>query len=392
MTYQAQPTSFSITKIFGIGVLGVFTLFVLFSIGRLVENVSASDIVVVQSLTGNLRVVTTPGPIWQGLGKVTSFPKRSQYEFETQVRFNDGGHGIMKGSVQWEMPTSETQVLNIYTKFSNPENIQASLIEKVVNKSVYMTGPLMSSTESYAEKRNYLINYVEDQIANGVYKTVQKDVKVMDAITNTEKTAVVVEIVLVNGQPARQEASVLGEFGIRTFNFAIMQLAYDEAVEKQIQAQQQIKMDVQTSIAEARKSEQRTLTTTQTGLANVAQALAEQNVIKAKAVTEAQMNLEVAQKENLQADQYREATLKRADADARARKLKMEADGALEQKLAAYIEVNRNYAIALKEIKVPIVPATVFGGGGNTNSVQSFIDLQTLKAAKDLGLDVTPGR
>lgn len=87
-----RPTSFSFTKVFGLGVLVVVTLFVLVSIGRLVENVSANEIVVVQSITGNLRVVSTPGPIWQGWGAVTIFPKRSQYEFQTQVRFNDGEH------------------------------------------------------------------------------------------------------------------------------------------------------------------------------------------------------------------------------------------------------------------------------------------------------------
>lgn len=41
-----------------------------------------------------------------------------------------------------------------------------------------MTGPLMSSKESYAEKRTNLIRFIEDQISNGVYKTAQKDIKV----------------------------------------------------------------------------------------------------------------------------------------------------------------------------------------------------------------------
>ena len=34
-----------------------------------------------------------------------------------------------------------------------------------------MTGPLMSSKESYAEKRNELLRLMEDQVQRGVYRT-----------------------------------------------------------------------------------------------------------------------------------------------------------------------------------------------------------------------------
>lgn len=368
----------------------VFALIALLSAGSLIENVNADEILVVQSpYSGTLTWHTTAGVKWQGFGRITSYPKRANYDFETQVRFNDGGHGTIHGSVQWEMPLAEANLNGLHTRFGSAEAIQKQLIEKVVNKSVYMTGPLMSSKESYAEKRNYLINYVEDQIANGVYRTIQHEIKVVDPLTNQEKTAIVVDIQMTNGQPQRQEASALAEFGVRTFNFAINALPYDDTVEKQIQQQQQITMQVQTAIAESRQAEQRAITVEQQGKANAAEAKWQQEVIKAKMVTEAESRLAVEKTNNEIAEQYRQATLKRADADATYRKRVMEADGALAQRLDAQIKIATVMADAIKNHPGAWVPNVVMGqsNGAGTNGATQLIDLLTVQAARQAGLD-----
>lgn len=381
----------SLTRVLSLIVVGVLGFVGLTSLGCVVENVDSDEIVVIQdAVDGELHWYTTAGVKPQFWGKVTSYPKRSIYEFETQVRFNDGGHGIMKGSIQYEMPLDEENLTALHTRFGSPTAIQQQLIEKVATKSVYMTGPLMSSRESYAEKRNYLINYVEDQIANGVYRTVQREVRVTDPLTQQEKSAVVVEIVLQGGQPARQEEAVLTEFGIKPFNFAISQLEYDAQVEAQISEQQKIAMSVQTAIAESRQAEQKRITVEQQGQAAAAEAKWKQEVIKAQQVTEAEAKLAVATLGNQTAEQYRQETLKRADADASYRRQVMAADGALQQKLTAYVQVNQAYAAALKDIKTPIVPGVVFGNnGGSTPSANALIDLLTAKTAGDLGIRIT---
>lgn len=358
-----------------------------FAVFGVFENVASDEIVVIQYPTGGLKFVTAPGPTTQAWGRVTTYPKRSIYEFETQVRFNDGGHGTMKGSIQYEMPTDKANLYNLHTKFGSADAIQKQLIEKVVNKSVYMTGPLMSSKESYAEKRNYLISYVEDQVNHGVYRTVQKNVKVADQLTGQEKSAVVVEVVTgSNGQPERQEEAVLSEFGIKTFNFSINSLTYDDRVEAQIQQQQQITMDVQTAIANARKAEQQKLTVEQQGAAEAAKARWDQEVIKAKEVTAAQQRLEVAKLDKDAAEQYKQKKLLEADADATYRKRVMEADGALQQRLDAQVKINQYYADALKSHPGPWVPSVVMGGQGSSGSASDLINLLTIQAAKSVGL------
>ena len=378
-------------------ILSVVALIVgLVIVTSLWETIDANELVVVQApLSGHLTWTKSPGVIWQGGGKLTSYPRRQTYDFKTSVRFNDGGHGTMDGSVQWEMPLDDKNLSSLHQQFGSPSAIQQQLVEKVVNKSVYMTGPLMSSKESYAEKRNYLINYVEDQISKGVYRTVQREVRVADPLTGQEKSAVVVDIVQVNGQPQRQEESVLDKYGITTSNFAIKGLPYDAAVEAQIQQQQQITMQVQTAIAESRQAEQKAITVEQQGKANAAAAKWEQETIKAKVVTEAEQKLAVATLANQEAEQYRQTQLKRADGDAGYRRLVMQADGALNQKLETMKEINKVWAQAFANSKNPAVPGIVMGsgaGGNATSNTQTLMDLLTIKTAKDLAVDMSPAR
>ena len=369
--------------------------------GQIWQNVDADEIVVIQSpVSGDLTWHTTPGLKWQGLGKVTTYHKRSIYSFDAKMRFNDGAHGTMKGSIQYELPTDEHNLTAIHVRFGSQAAVQAQLVETVVNKAIYMTGPLMSSKESYAERRNALISYVEDQVERGVYQTRQSDVRERDPVTGVDKTVTKVEIIVEGGAPKRQEEAVLTSFGIKPFNFSIGSLDYDQAVEQQIAAQQQATMDVQTAMAEAKKAEQRALTVEQQGRAEAMKAKWQQETEKARevtkaeqeksvAVTAAQKALEVARLEAEASEQYRISQLRRAEGDAGYKKQVLAADGALAQKLETFERVQMGWANAFAQRKVP---ATVLGGGagapGGDGDVQALLQLLTAQTAKSIALDM----
>jgi len=250
----------------------------------------------------------------------------------------------------------------------------------------------MSSRESFAEKRTDLVRIVEDQIENGIYATLQKEAKVKDPITGVEKTVTQVEIITKDGKPQRQEAAQLTAFGIRPFNFTIKSLDYYEDVERQIQQQQQLNMEVQISIAEAKKAEQRAITVAEQGKANAAQAKWEQEVEKAKAVTKAEQELEVARLNAQAAEQFKRAEILRGEGEGTRKRLVMQADGGLQAKLEAIKEINKYYADAIKDYKGAWVPQIVMGGevgrapGGAAND---FIDLLKVKAARDMAVDMS---
>jgi hypothetical protein len=230
-----------IGQLIKIVVISIIGIAILSSTCNMFESLDVHKVMVIQSpLAGNLTWHTSAGVKWQGWGKVTKYDKRSIYKFSIPVRFNDAGHATMTGSVQFEFPLDVEHLNKIQSKFGNEEAVKTQLIQTVVNKCLYMTGPMMSSRESYAEKRSYLINYVEDQIQNGIYKTIARDTTIHDVISGTEKSVTVIEIAQKNGLPERQEAAVLKEFGIKTFNFSIEKLDYDATVEQQKQTVKQM--------------------------------------------------------------------------------------------------------------------------------------------------------
>lgn len=384
--------------------------------GSIIETKEADEILVVQSVTdGKLTWYTGTEPwVWQWFGNVTHYKKRSIYSFDAweeptdpkdpkskgkctngiEVRFNDGGHGTVCGSVQFEMPTDPAHLDLIQTKFRGQEAVQSALIEKITGKAIYMSGPLMSSRESYAEKRNSLLAYIEDQIQNGVYRTVQREAHTKDAITGADKTVTVVDIVMgKNGHPERDQESVLSPFGIKAFNFTIKRLPYDDAVEAQIKEQQNITMGVQTSIANARKAEQNALTAVETGKANAATAKWAQETLKATAVTAAEQARDVAKLNKDAADFYRQEQILKGEGDAAYKRKVMEADGALEQKLLVYKEVMGKFAIEFGKQKwVPEIQVGSSGSAGGINPAQTMIESLGIKTLKDLSLDMNMGR
>ena len=157
-------TNLTTKKILLLGFGFLFLLFIFFS-GKLVENVDNSEIVIIQSsFSGKISIYTTPGPVAQNFGIATHYKKSNQFWFSKKndegntedqsikIRFNDGGHGQISGSVRWYMPTDEKAILKLHTDFGSQTAIEQQLIRQVVTKAVYMTGPLMSSKESSAEK------------------------------------------------------------------------------------------------------------------------------------------------------------------------------------------------------------------------------------------------
>lgn len=367
-------------------------LFVVAFAGKLWENVDADRIVCIQSpLSGKLNWYTTAGVKWQGFGKITEYYKLDTYEFKVPVRFNDGGHGTMIGSLNYEMPLEPQQLTQIHIKYGNQEAVQKQLVETITNKCVYMTGPLMSSKESYAEKRTNLILYIEDQIQGGVYKTTQRETKTKDPITGAEKTVTVVEIVKdATGNPARQEEAVLKSYGIKTSNFAVTSLPYDDVVEQQIKQQQELTMKVQTAVASAKEAEQRAITVAKEGEANAAAAKWAQEVEKAKAVTLAQQEFEVAQLGAKSAEQKKRAEILLGEGEATRKRLVMQADGALEKKLAAYVETQKVWAEAMAKMSQPVVPGVMMGAGDGKsgNGVMQMMEIMAVKAARDLQIDI----
>jgi len=198
--------------------------------------------------------------------------------------------------------------------------------------------------------------------------------------------------VVKEGVIQRNSASPLHEFNLQlaTGSLALNSIDYDGTVEKQIEQQQQATMSVQTAMANAKKAEQDAITVAKQGEASAAKAKWEQEVIKAKLVTEAEQKLAVQTLATKQAELYKQQQILEGQGEAEKKKLIMFADGALDKKLATYETVQSSWASAFANYKGNIVPNYVSGGSGNggSNGATQFMELMGMKAAKDLGLDM----
>lgn len=307
----------------------------------LVEDVSARKIVVKQAIgTGKMSYWTTPGLKWQGFGALTDYDKSVQVWFSDKdseggkangpisVRYNCGGTSKISGSVRVELPTDEMYLERIQFKFGSMEKLMNDLIIPTVKKAMNASGPMMTAYESYAEKKNDFMRYVEDQVSNGVYQTVIREIKTKDEISGDEKVVRVAYPIAdeasVNGIK-RQELPPFQEFGLRIVQVALIDFDYDERVQSQITKQQQIMMDMKTSYADALKAKQDAIKEEEMGKARTAKAKWAQEEIKATAVTQAEQEREVSRLAAEKAEFDKKRIVAQGQAEAEANRLKVSA-------------------------------------------------------------------
>jgi hypothetical protein len=387
------------TKKVLIGILCLGLIIFLCNAGKLIEFVDSSEIVVKQSaFDGKLTVYFTAGPIFQNYGTCTHYKKRAQYWFSKsasegdtsdqsiKIRFNDGGHATLSGSISYYMPTDTAGVIKVHSMFNGQENIEHQLIKQVVNKSIYMTGPLMSSKESSAEKRTDLLAYIEDQAIGGIYKTEQVETKVHDDLMNTDKTVMKVKIVQDKSGFVRQDKSPVSIYHITLDNLTINSIDYDKDVEAQIKEQQKITMMIQTATANSRKAEQDALTAELTGKAGATKAKWDQEILKAQAVTQAQQEKEVAALAAQTAVYEAQATRTAADAESY-KNAKLVSAGLSPKDKADYaMKTQIGVAEALSKMTLPNTYFNGMSNNGNSSAsmLESILGVKLLDYNKQL--------
>ena len=363
---------------------------------------------VIQSVGGDLNTFIEPGWKTQAFGKVTTYKRRDQFSFSSvkdqgkaldesiSTRFNDGGHGNISGTVNWQMPLKHEQIVALHKDFGSIEAIEQQLIRPALQKVIYNVGPTMSSTESSAEKRPEIPKYIDDQLIHGPYLTKTVTVTQKDPITGADKQVAVVQIAMnEKGQPMRESESQITKYGIILQPVSINEIKYDQIVEDQIKQRQQSTTGVQISIANAKKAEQDAITTEQQGKATAAKAKWEQETLNAKEIAFAEKAVAVATLGAKAAEQYKKEQILRGEGDAQAKALRMNADGALDTKLAAYVEVSKAYAEAMGNYQGAWVPSVVMGNSGaGGNGAAALVEMLTAKTARELGIDmsVTKGK
>lgn len=387
---------FKMKSIISIAIVAVIAIITLCSLGRIGEDVKNEQIVVNQMpFTGTMKYWTTPGFEWQWFGKTTVYYKTQQVWFGAdneegkqmgnpiKVTFNDASDGQIYGSLRVKLPTDPTYLSRIQTDYNGMDRLMQDLIRQQVTKVIYASGPLMSAFESYAEKKNDLIEYITDQLNNGVYKTTVKTIETVDPITGEKKTIKIASLIPDENAPGgykRSESSPFSYYGLEIGQVSVSRIGYSDKVVKQIEQQQEANMMVQTSKAKTLAAQQEAIRAEEAGKAAAMEAKWQQEKVKAVEVTKAEQEYEVARLAALKAKE--EAKRIEAEGQAKAAANRALVNAGLTPLEKATIEKETKIGVAQALSKIQLPTYVVAGGsGGNGNTA---MDAMGLKMMTDL--------
>lgn len=405
-------------KLVGTGLLFLGTLAVLFMAFG-INN--AGHRTVVQYPTGTLYVKFTPGiyPQWFGTTEVYNDVITFDYDKSGSdvgssidqvgiaVRYQDGGTGTVYGKARFTLPNDEETMLHLHKAFRSNRGVSQKLIKSVTEEGMNLTAGLMSSEEAYAEKRSIFTQWSNQQISKGKFQTRLEKVSTVDESTGKTVTKNIPVISYgKDGLPVHL-ASDLENYGVDVNGFQITDWNFEPKTLQQIATKREATMAIITAIANAERAKQDAITSEEQGKANVMTAKYEKEVVKEQAIVDAQRektvaviaaekNVEVARQQRLVAEQkklaaaeYKQEQILRGEGDGAYKKLVMQADGALAQKLKTYERVMNRFAAAVEKQKW--VPEVQMGGEGQSGgaNAMTLIEMMGVKAAKDLALDMS---
>lgn len=375
--------------IFGI-IVAVIAIVFACCLGNIGEDVKNEQIVINQfPFSGKMEYWTKPGFNWQWFGKTTTYYKTNQVWFNNiattkkgelttyglnnpafPITYADKGKGFVLGSVRIELPKTEAHLNLIQEHYGSEARLLEELIKPNIGKVILACGPLMTSLESVAEKRNDLIAYATDQLNNGIYATTTKTVEKRNAITNELEKIQQAEIVYdSNGNPKRNEEGPFLKYGLKVSQLAIADLKYEPATNNQIARQREADMDIISAKAEAAKAIQQTIKIEEEGKQRAAEAKWKQEAIKAAAVTKAEQEYEVARLSALKAKEDAKRIEAQGLAEAAAARAKVQAGLTPLEKATIEKETAIGVAQALANSKIKWVPEVMVLGDSKNNGV-----------------------
>ena len=341
--------------------------------------------------------------------------------------FLDQVDAEVQATARFELPSDEDSFLRLARQYRTPENLLRTELIPAFQETLGANAALMSAEDYFQGGKTEFNNEFQRQMETGIYlvRRVEERVRLdesqsargtANASLGTDqqeygdqfKTIFKVEKLRDNtGQPLRKAQS-FNKFGISVTSARVTHVQPNAKFRERMQLRQQAAADRAIAREKRVQEEEQRLLAIAKGEREVAERQAAAKVVQIEQTTNAetqkQLAITEARKRNEQAEIDRDTSLiqlERAKIDAEARQVAadaaayekraiLEADNALQQKLDAYVQAQRYWADAFAQRKVPTQVFGAQGGGagpGNDSDVQQFMDIMTMKAARDLSFD-----
>ncbi len=343
-----------------------------------------------------------------------------------KVRLADNWNGDVTQATRFGLPQDASQFLKMARDFRSPERLITTMLKPAVTSSLDSVSNMYTMEEYWAEgKRDEYKSEFAQAVTNGRAEVKQVSLNEAGGVIRGRAAASDSEVtqddsVMEDTEVRRvymeklQDASGndiriphdYAEYGIVVSQAILENLDPDDKFEDRIQARKDAASRRIIAQEERREQEEQRLLAIQKGETDVAVRQAAAKTEQIQATTEAETQKKLAliaaerQREEAEiAQQTAAINLERARIDAEAvqvaadaaayeKRVILEADGALAQKLAAWTEAQAVWAAAASKIAVP---ATVIGSDGTSGSalgtVDQFMSMLMVKTARDLQVD-----
>ncbi|MGC3943180.1 MAG: SPFH domain-containing protein [Chryseolinea sp.] len=314
---------------------------------------------------------------------------------QIMIRFSDATTANVKGITQFILPSDEKEMILIHNTHRTPQSLVVKRLAPYTKECLQSSAQLMSSEKHYGGGRAQMSQDFMDQLKEGVYLLKTEENIVFDSLAGEKKRVYETDIQLdAKSQPKRKLSSIK-EYGITVADAAITDVDYEGQVDQKLTKIIDAVTKSSISKQELMTAQQQTLTAKAKGEQALVEIEYQQKQEQTRQVVEAETRVKVAEQDKLQQKVAYDASIleakkikELADAQSYARSKIMQADGALEMKLKAQVEVQKVWAEAFSKYQGAIVPQFQTGAGGTTNGALNFMDIMTAKTAKDFALDL----
>ena len=417
---------------------------VLFAVGGGVSYNDAGYCQHIRTIFGSESSTCNTGWYFIGWGRSTAWPHEitvahsldpeasgSSVNGPYRVRLADNWVGDVTQTTRFGIPQDNEQFVAMARKFRSPERLITTTLKPAVTASLDSVANMFTMEEYYAGgKRDQFKSEYKDAVEKGRARV--RQISLNEAGINVNKVAasnsdvtqdtsdvgdtqvrkvIMEKITDTSGNVLRVSHDYI-EHGIVVSSAILENLDPDDAFEMQIQARKEAASRRIVAREQRLEQEEQRLLAIQEGETNIAKRQAAAKVeqiqkttdaetLKKLALIEAERMREEAQiaKQTaaLQLDKARidaESVQVSADAEAYAKKAILEADGALQQKLDAWVKAQNVWATAASKINVP---STVFNSGTDGKStsgdalstVEQFMSMMMMQTARELQVDPT---
>lgn len=313
---------------------------------------------------------------------------------KVDVRFNDATTAKMSGIVQYILPTSEVEMIAMHNTHKTPEALVLRRLEPYTKECLQSAAQLISSEMHYGGGRAQMAQDYLDQLKSGVYLLKAVENVRYDSVEKVEKRSYDVKILESSPGVPKRKYSSIKEYGISVADAQITETDYETKVDQMLAR----KIEASTAASVAKQllmtAQQQQLTAEAQGKKELVVLEYQQKREQTKQIVAAETKIEVAKRDLEAQEVARQAAEKEAlkiktlaDAEAYAKAKVMQADGALDKKLATYEKVMKYAWEGIAKYPGSWVPTIVSGGNGQNGAMQ-FMEMFTAKYMRDLAVDV----